>query len=180
MASRTTPAAALVLLALCGVGSGCSSHKASTDRRIYQMGERVQVGPLIYTVLESEWQDELGEGLTARTPQNRFLVIRLSVTNSGVKDSGIPPLALLAARGQTYPELNNGEGVSQWLGYLRSLKPSATEHGRVLFDVPSSSYRLRVSNEAEPEQEKTALIEIPFQVPPGPPEIPAPTTPGAR
>ncbi|MEK7409178.1 MAG: DUF4352 domain-containing protein [Acidobacteriota bacterium] len=136
------------------------------------MGERVQVGPLIYTVLEGEWRDQLGAPPNLRTPQHRFLILRLSVTNSGARESSIPPLTLIGPGDQSYPELTNGEGVEQWLGYLRSLSAAGTEHARVLFDVPSGSYRLRVVNEAEPEEERAALIDIPFQAPPAPPELP--------
>ncbi len=138
------------------------------------MGERVQVGPLIYTVLESEWHEQLGEIPDLRAPQHRFLALRVSVTNSGIKDSGVPPMELVDPNGETYTELSDGRGLAQWLGSLRILKPAATEHGRVLFDVPSGAYRLRVKEEAELDEEKTALVDIPFQVPPGPPRLPIP------
>ena len=39
-------------LALVMFLAGCASHHSSIDARVYRMGERVQVGPLIYTVLE--------------------------------------------------------------------------------------------------------------------------------
>ncbi len=174
---RITILSALLLSWL--AAAGCTSPKAPADAGARHMGERVQVGPLIYTVFEAEWHDQLGEGLNARTPRSRFLLVRLSVTNSGIKDSVIPQMTLIGSNNQTHAEVTNGEGVPEWLGLIRTVKAAGTEHGRVVFDVPSGSYRLRVANEAEPENEKFAFIEIPFQVAPAPPEIPAPQT-GAR
>jgi len=52
-------------------------------------------GPLIFTILDAEWHDQLGEPPNVRTPQQRFLSIRISVTNSGVATSGIPALSLV-------------------------------------------------------------------------------------
>ncbi len=130
------------------------------------MGERVRVGPLIYTVQGTEWHDQLGDGPDLRMPQHRFLLVRVSITNSGIRETGIPPMSLLGPGGEQHPELSDGKQVPEWLGFLRSVKPAETEHGRVLFDVPSGTYRLRVSAEAETEEAPYALIEIPFQVPP--------------
>jgi len=135
------------------------------------MGERVSVGPLVYTVQDAEWHDQLGEGLGARTPRHRFLVIRLSVTNSGIREADVPPMSLISPAGQVYEELSQGDGVPEWLGYLRAVKAAATEHGRVLFDAPSGSYRLRVGAAGD-DEETFALIEIPYQAPP--PALPAP------
>ncbi|HPQ17377.1 MAG TPA: DUF4352 domain-containing protein, partial [Bryobacteraceae bacterium] len=101
-----------------------------------------------------------------RIPEHRFLAIRLSVTNAGKATSGIPQLSLVNSRGERYPELTSGEGLTDWLGFLRQLKPGETEHGRVLFDVPTAAYRLRVTNDAEQENEVAALVDIPLQLGP--------------
>jgi hypothetical protein len=138
------------------------------------MGEAVQVGPLIYTVLDAEWFDQLGDPPNVRVPQQRFLAIRVSVTNSGSGPSGVPTLRLEDSRGKAHEELTNGEGLSDWLGYLRTVKAAQTERGRLLFDVPLGTYRLRVVNDADPENERVALVEIPLQL--GSP-IPAPAKP---
>jgi hypothetical protein len=144
------------------------------------MGEPVQVGPLIYTVLDAEWHDQLGEPPSVRTPQRRFFAIRLSVTNSGVASSGIPALRLVDSHGTAYEELSEGEGVQEWLGFLREVKPAETERGRILFDVPTGSYKLRLVNDAEPDLEKVALVEIPLQLGPNVPQpaaLPSPAQP---
>jgi hypothetical protein len=137
------------------------------------MGERVEVGSLIYTVMDTEWHTQLGEGPDARLPQHRFMTVRLSVTNSGVSDSAVPAMSLVDAQGQAYPELTDGHGVAEWLGLLRTVKPAQTERGRVLFDVPTGAYRLRVANDADPEEQKAAHIDLPLQLTPALPEAPA-------
>jgi len=170
---KTSRCLVLVLLACCLLSLGCSSSKTLTDSRVFHMGERVEVGPLIYTVTDTEWQAQLGEGPSARIPQHRFLMIRLSVTNSGVSDSAVPAMSLVDARGETYTELTDGQGVTEWMGFLRSVKPAQTERGRVLFDVPTGAYQLRVANDAEPEIQKVAHVEIPLQLTPAVPDQPA-------
>jgi hypothetical protein len=144
------------------------------------MGEPVQVGPLIYTILDAEWHDQLGEPPNVRTPQQRFFAIRLSVTNSGAASSGIPALRLVDSRGTTYEELNEGEELPEWLGFLREVKAAQTERGRVLFDVPTGPYRLRLVNDTDPDHEKVALVEIPVQLGPSVPQpaaLPVPAQP---
>lgn len=156
---------ALVLLALLLI-CGCAGQTPRTPR-IFAMGERVEVGPLVYIVQDTEWQDRLGEGALARVPEHRFLLVRLSVTNSGIQETDIPPLALVASDGRTYGELSRGESVPGWLGYLRTLRPAATEHGRVVFDAPTGAYRLRVAALGKDDEETHALIDLPYQGTPG-------------
>jgi len=161
-----TAGAAAMVLAACLLLSGCSSGKSGADSRVYRMGEPVAAGALIYNVSDTEWHEQLGEGLTARLPQHRFLVVRLSVTNSGARNSAVPSMALVDSAGQTYLELPDGQGVPGWMGYLRTISPAQTERGTVVFDAPPNTYRLRVSNDAEPGAEKFALIELPLQLAP--------------
>ena len=156
-------------LAACLLLFGCSSGRPDAEKHVYRMGEPVAVGPLIYTVTDTEWQAQLGEGPTARLPEHRFLLVRLTVTHSGASNSAIPPAALLDARGQTHLELTDGQGVPEWMGYLRTISPAQTERGRLLFDVPPNTYRLRVTNDAEPGTEKAALIELPLELAAPPP-----------
>ena len=150
------------------------------------MGERVQVGPLIYSVLHAEWRTQLGEGSEARTPKNRFLIVQLTVTNSGGGETSIPPVTLEDERGGAYPEEPNGTGVADWLGLLRKLAPAQTDQGRIVFDAPAGAYRLRVTDD-NPElgREKAALIDIPLQLEPEPEpqiirDLPAATPPAPR
>jgi hypothetical protein len=62
-------------------------------------------------------------------------------------------------QGRTYDEISNGEGVPQWAGYLRNLKPGASVQGNALFDAPPAHYKLKVSDE---NGSRTALIDMPL------------------
>lgn len=175
-------------LALAAIASAavlsCCNRPQAVQPRLFRMGERVEVGPLIYNILDTEWRTQLGEGAEARSPRNRFLLVQLSVTNSGIKESHIPPIVLEDSRGKTWPEETQGEGVTNWLGLLRKLAPAQTEQGRVLFDVPTGAYRLRVTDDSpEPGTEKTAFVDLPLRLEPEPlPQVlkePAELTPPA-
>ena len=123
------------------------------------MGEKVYLGKLIYTVFETEYLTQLGEGMRARAPQNRFFLVRLSVVNSANAEMPVPNVTVEDDDGNTYSELTNGEGVPQWIGFIRQVKPAESVQGNVVFDAPARHYKLRISDEAE---EKQALIDIPL------------------
>ena len=142
--------------------SGCSSTGSAT--RIYQMGERAEVGSLVYSVLECRWATQFGEGAGSRTPRDRFLLLRLSVTNSSSREVSVPLTAVETAGGSSFDELTQVEGVPEWLGVLRKLKPVETVFGWVVFDVPQGDYKLRVADDALiAEEARTALIEVPLR-----------------
>jgi hypothetical protein len=148
--------------ALCVLLSGCSS--TASGIKVYQMGQRAEVGSIVYTLLEAHWKTQLGEAPGARIPHNRFLALRVSVTNGSPQKVAIPLMALVAPGGEVYNELTEGEGVSDWLGMLRHLEPVESMTGWVLFDVPRGNYKLRISDDAfEPEAVKAALIEVPLR-----------------
>lgn len=151
--------AALVALGL----AGCSSQKP--NRSNYPMGEKVPLGPLTYTVIETEWKTQLGDGiLKIRTPQHRFQLITIAVTNGGGKDVALPLFSLEDASGRLYMESESGDSVDNWFGLLRSIAPAQTQQGRLLFDVGLGSYKLRVTDGGEPGIEKYAYIEIPLKM----------------
>lgn len=160
-------AAAVVLgavLLLCSCGRSTDS-----PARLFRMGERVQTGPLIYIVLDTEWKTQIGDGAEARSAKNRFLLVQLTVTNSGGKETHVPSLTLEDPHGNSFPEDTAGASVNNWLGLLRKVGAGETLQGRILFDVPTAAYNLRVSEEGgEPGQEKSALIEIPLRMEPEP------------
>lgn len=173
MRSRVTLACLAVGLAAGLLLWGCSSGRPAAQTHLYRMGEPVTVGPLIYTIMDTEWHTQLGEGPTARWPQHRFLLVHLSVTNSGAGNSAIPAISVVDSSGRSYLELTDGQGVSEWLGYLRSVQPAQTERGRVVFDVPPNAYKLRITNDAEPGSEMAALIDLPLQLGPTTPALPS-------
>jgi hypothetical protein len=166
---------ALVLaVALLG---GCSRNRR--PETVYRMGEPVTVGKLTYTVLETEWQTEMGEGLEQRVPQHRFLLIRLSITNESRESSAAVPLLVLEDQtGRSHREVTEARGVASWLGLLRLIQPGATLRGTIVFDVPPADYRLRVVSGGDLETESTALVGIPFTIAPSALPLPAGKPPG--
>jgi hypothetical protein len=155
---------------------GCQQQKQ--QRSEFNMGERVPVGQMTYSVVESSWRTQLGESFKIRTPEQRFLLIRVSVTNGTGKDVSIPLLTLEGNNGQTYREIADGEGVDNWFGLIRTLSPGQTQQGNVLFDVPLTSYKLRVPDINDSGFEGYASVQIPLRMDPDVP-IQAPINPDA-
>jgi hypothetical protein len=146
-------AASLAFLAAC---SGRSA--GSMPIRTYQMGERVEVTPLVYAVFDKQWLPQLGDGPDARLPQNRFLVIRLSVTSGASGETYVPNLTLDDDAGGSCTENNNGEGVPHWIGYLRPIKPAEALQGDIVFDCAPKHYRLKLAS----AEGKAAYVDIPL------------------
>ena len=146
--------------------SGCSCGKVQSDTAFigtFKMGERVQVGPVIYTILEADWKTALSEG--GRAPQNRFLFVRVSITNSGGEAAAIPAFEIQAENGTRYQELTEKmEGVRNWLGILRNIPAGATEQGVVVFDVPLGAHKLVLLEGSDVASERYAHVEIPVQL----------------
>lgn len=153
--------------------AGCSRSQHPLSGSDYRMGEHVPVGTLVYTVLEESWKTQLGDPVRQRFPQSRFLVLAISVTNGGGGEVTVPLLSLENTSGQTFTESDNGEGVDQWLGLLRTIQPAQTIQGKILFDVQPATYRLRVTDGGEPGQEKIAKIYVPLSL-----DVETPLTPG--
>jgi hypothetical protein len=160
------PAALLaaLLLSACGDKSEEPSH-------IYPMGERVEVGHIVYTAYETQWLTQIPQDPTPRIPQDRFFLIRISAVNGGGGNVIVPNVTVQDDHGKTYDELSNGEGVPQWIGALRQVKPADSVQGYVVFDAPPAHYKLRVTDESG---EKAALIDIPLSFTTETPEIPLP------
>ena len=152
----------IALVAACML-SACARNVNST-KLDFSMGEKVPNGPLTYTVVESSWRTELGQGFKIRTPQNRFLMITLSATNGGGNDVTLPLFSMEDGNGKTYTEMENGEGVENWFGFLRSLAPAQTRQGRLVFDVPLASYRLKLPNGGEAGEEVYVTVQIPLRL----------------
>jgi hypothetical protein len=143
-----------VLAATCG----CAPAVAP-EAKLHYMGERVAAGGLVYNVFDTQWHAQLGEGADARVPKDRFFLVRLSVVNGGSTEVLIPTMTLVDDSGQTYTEQSNGDQATNWIGFLRKVKPADTLQGNVLFDVPPKHYRLRVSDE---NLQRTEEVDIPL------------------
>jgi hypothetical protein len=170
MLSCLRAALGVLLLLICS----CSSRSAPTRKSTYRMGERAQVGRLIYIVLDTEWLDRLGDPPNARLPEQRFLTVRVSVTNSGTTLSAVPLLSVSdMSGGRKFSEITDAPAVPEWLGFLRTVKPADTIYGRVVFDVPPAAYQLRISTDAEPENEEFATVDLPLEL--DRPHLPSPS-----
>jgi hypothetical protein len=136
---------------------------------VFHIGDKVQTGPLIYTVLETKWRAQIGEGPLARVPEHRFLVIHLTVTNSGAKDFDIPELTITDQAGRTDPESMDGRAIPYWIGMIRKLKPAYTLDGAIVFDVEPKSYKLKLDDGSGGAM---AMVELPLQFETGQPAVP--------
>jgi len=145
---------AAALLASCG-----ESGEQPFPVRTYNMGEKVSLGHLNYQVYETQWLTHIGEGSGSRIPQNRFFLVRLTAVNGLGVDAIIPTFTLQDDNGNTYPALSGGEGVPQYIGYLRSVKPAESVTGNALFDAPPRHYKIKIADESG---EKTAYVDLPL------------------
>ena len=141
------------------------------------MGEKIPVGGVTYSIVESSWKTQLGESFRVRSPEQRFLLIKVSATNGTGQDISIPLLTLENANRETYRELANGDGVDNWFGLLRTIGPGQTEQGNIVFDVPLTSYQLRLPDISDPGMEKYVTVQIPLRLDSDIP-IQSPITPG--
>jgi hypothetical protein len=145
-----------------GLLTGCA-HENSV-KMDYQMGEKIPFGAVTYNVLDSGWRTQLGDQFNVRVPQQRFLMVTLSVTNSSGSDVSVPLFQLENSNGQAFHESEDGQGVDNWFGLLRTISPAQTQQGKIVFDVPLSSYKLRLTNGAGPGAEKYTWVEIPLRM----------------
>jgi hypothetical protein len=137
-----------------------SCSERTPPPRTYPLGEKVTLGHLVYSAYETQWLTEIGSGPDARVPQNRFLLVRMAVTNSSGQTIASPNLSVLDDAGNSYGELSDGQGVPQWIGYIRQINGSDTTQGNLVFDVPPRHYRLRITDE---NGERMALIDMPLE-----------------
>src|SRR5580693_2371385 len=102
---------------ICGISllsAGCSMFSSSKNQPvIYAAGDKATVGPLVYNVTDTEVANQLGDDPDkARTPQDRFFLVKVSVSNSGSDDEPIPSMTLVDDGGHNYTELADGTGVA--------------------------------------------------------------------
>ena len=116
---------------------------------------------MIYNVYDTQYLLKLGDEPDVRVPVNRFLTIHLTAVNSGgaKADESIPTLTLLDDSGAVYNEMDNGAGVTQWLGFARTVRPAESVTGNVVFDVAPKHYKLRIADETDSHY---ALVDLPL------------------
>jgi len=143
--------------------SACTDAKSAAESRVYQMGERVDVGGVMYTVLESEWRASIGEGADQMVPKNRFLIIRATVTNGTGTQANLPFLTVEDGKGASVMEEQNAKALAGWFGMVRIIAPAQTEEGKLVFDIPPGNYKLRVAG-GTGENEVTRLVDVPYNI----------------
>ncbi|MSV30357.1 MAG: hypothetical protein EXQ52_16685 [Bryobacterales bacterium] len=149
------PAAFLAL----GLAMLASSCVTSTEVKTYAQGEKAQVGFVTYNVFEAQWLPQLGDGLMARVPTDRYFQVRISVSNGGASEFLIPPLNLVDDNGKLITELSDGTGVPHWLGASRKVNSAETADGVILFDAPARHYKLQVESDTGVQ----AFIDLPLR-----------------
>ncbi len=107
----------------------------------------------------------------SRVPERRFLIIHLSVTNSGGQDVNIPSMVVEDQGGQVFNESLDGRGIPSWMGIIRKLKPADTLDGAIVFDVDPKSYKLKLDDGSGGS---VAMVELPLQFEAGEAVIPSP------
>ena len=157
--------------------AGCRSSSTGFPVRTYPLGEKVSLGSLTYIVFETEYLTQIGDGPTPRIPQNRFFLVKVGVSNGGSETANVGAFQLQDDKGKVYPELNDGEGVPEWIGYLRPVKPAESAQGNALFDAPPQHYTIRVRDETG---EKAALIDIPLTFNAETPDVQTPGDPSKK
>jgi Domain of unknown function (DUF4352) len=159
---RITRSLALTFGAVCVFLSlGC---RQPTPAKVeFHIGDAATAGPLTYNVVEAHWKSQLDAFPSPRVPERNFLLVRITVTNSGGTELGIPFLKLENNNGDSFSESDDGSGVDRWLGLIRRINPAQTEDGWLLFDVPTNSYKLRLSDGAV-ENEHVAYVTIPLSI----------------
>lgn len=141
--------------------AGCS--KTQAPEKTYPAGSTVELRSLSYNIGATEWQNSLDGERGPRVPTGRFLIITVSATNKASDTVTMPLLSVVDGSGQQYLELDNGEGLANWLGLFRNIPANGSEGGQIIFDVPPGKgpYKIRVSSGGDVEKEITALIEVP-------------------
>jgi hypothetical protein len=147
-----------VLISLLAAQLACMRPAAVN---VYRMGDKVQVGPLIYNVFETKWLPQLGEGPQARMPAHGFLILHLTVVNGGAETLSVQSFQLVDAAGQVYQESIEGQDVPHWLGIARNVKPADTLDGSVVFDVEPKTYKLRLDDGSG--SGIAQMVELPLQ-----------------
>ena len=123
------------------------------------MGERAYAGHLIYTAYETQYLTQIPLDPDPRVPDNRFLLIRVNVVNSGGEEAVAPAMTIEDEMGKTYEELSDGRGVPQWITYIRTIKPGSSVQGWAVFDAPPKHYKLRAHDEVS---DRYVLIDVPL------------------
>jgi F0F1-type ATP synthase epsilon subunit len=119
----------------------------STSSNTYAEGETVNVAYTSYSVWYSWWSSQLSDNEFLDEPADaHYLFIELTVRNDDTEPRMVPPFKLIDEYGSEYETSANAWAVEGSIGILRTLNPSVSKQGFIVFDVPRDrSYRLKLS-----------------------------------
>jgi hypothetical protein len=171
----------LLLLAVAAAATFLSSCADSGEKpapvRTVNLGEKITLGHINYQTFETQWLTHIGEGADVRVPEHRYFLVRLQAGNGYGSELIVPNFVLEDDNGNTFPELNNGAGVPQYIGYLRSIKPNEFALGNAIFDAPPRHYKMKITDESG---EKVGYVEIPLNFVSDVPDTPAEGLPAGK
>jgi TonB family protein len=124
----------------------------------YRLGEDFSVGYWSYRVNGRRWRTVLGTDLGAETPDASFLVLDISARNDDKTPSTLPPFKLVDREGREYESSSKGEFMQGAFSLLKSLNPTVSSRGLIVFDVPPGDYVLKASGGFE--SGKYALVAL--------------------
>jgi len=167
---------AILLLAAAAAALSLAACAAETHNpvRTFNIGDRVDMGHIVYTVFETQWLTQIGEGSEARIPQNRFFLVRMHAANRQRTEILLPKMSLQDDSGHSYPEMSTDVGAPHWVGVLRTVMANDSTQGNVVFDAPPAHYRLKVTDDTG---DQIAYIDIPLSFGAETPEVSVPGMP---
>lgn len=125
--------------------SSPNQASSQTTKDKHRIGETVLVGYWAYRCDGVEWTNSIGSEYTREHPDAKFLVVDLSIRNNDKTASTLAPLKLVDSEGREYDESSKGVFLDNSFGIMKSVNPGVSSHGKVVFDVPSGRYALKVS-----------------------------------
>ncbi|HXW12926.1 MAG TPA: hypothetical protein VEN79_00325, partial [Terriglobia bacterium] len=96
------PLHALLAASVCLL-AGCGARSSALPTRAHPMGEKVPMGKLTYIVFETEYLTQIGEGPVPRIPQNRFFLVKLSVSSGASDTVSVGAFQVEDENGSVYP-----------------------------------------------------------------------------
>jgi hypothetical protein len=147
------------------------SEESRNPVRTYNLGERVDLGHIVYIVFDTQWLTHIGEGPDAEIPQNRFFLVRMRATNSRGTEVMVPNVSVEDDSGHSYHEMISSVGAPQWIGVLRNVHPAESVQGNVVFDAPPRHYKLKLADETG---DRIAYVDIPLSFGAETPGVPTP------
>lgn len=130
---------AIISAVMGGGDSGGESGSSKDEKQEYEIGEKVKVDDLEYTVNSIERADTVGGQYTSSTADGKYIVADVTVKNNGNESITIDTELFKILNGD---ETNGADAAASTeanpsdIGFfLEQLNPSSEKTGKVVFDV---------------------------------------------